>query len=158
LELAIGALVGVIALAYVAQMFLVPLAWGEIARGTFVPSIADSGALVIAVGIIGATVMPHALFLHSGLSGERIQPASEAERAKLVRFANREVVIALAVAGFVNMAMVVMACGAFHRGNADVVDIGVAYQTLTPLVGSMAAALFLTSLMASGISSSVVGT
>jgi manganese transport protein len=158
IELAIGALVGVISLAYVAQMFLVPLAWGEIAHGVLVPTISDGQALVIAVGIVGATVMPHALFLHSGLTGERIKPTTEDERAKLVRYSNMEVIIALTVAGLVNMVMVVMASGAFHRGHADVVDIGVAYQTLTPLVGSMAAAFFLTSLMASGISSSVVGT
>lgn len=158
LELAIGALVGVIALAYLAQMFFVPLPWGAIARGTFVPTIPDGQALVIAVGIIGATVMPHALFLHSGLSGERIKPATEDERAKLVRYSNAEVVIALTVAGLVNMTMVVMACGAFHRGHPQVADLGAAYQMLTPLFGPMAAGLFLTSLMASGIASSVVGT
>jgi manganese transport protein len=158
LELAIGALVGVIALAYLAELFFVPLEWGPLARGMFVPTIADGQALLIAVGIIGATVMPHALFLHSGLSGARIQPASDEDRRKLLRYANIEVVIALGVAGVVNMTMVAMAAGAFHPGHADIAEIGAAYRTLTPLFGAAAAGFFLTSLMASGISSSVVGT
>ncbi|RKP43419.1 Nramp family divalent metal transporter [Trinickia fusca] len=158
LELAIGAFVGVIALAYLAELFFVPLQWGPIVRGTLVPHLADSHALLIAVGIVGATVMPHALFLHSGLSGERIKPQSEDDTRKLLRYSNREVVIALAVAGLVNMVMVVMASGAFHRDYRGTAEIGTAYYTLTPVFGSMAAGLFLTALMASGISSSVVGT
>ncbi|GLU33315.1 Nramp family divalent metal transporter [Trinickia caryophylli] len=158
LELAIGALVGVIALAYTAQLFFVQLDWPALAHGTFTPSIADGEALLVAVGIIGATVMPHALFLHSGLTGERIRPRDDGDLRRLVRYANAEVVIALGVAGLVNMAMVAMAAGAFHRGHAQIAEIQAAYHTLTPLFGSMAAGLFLTSLMASGISSSVVGT
>lgn len=158
LELTIGALVGVIAVAYLAQLVLVPLDWQPLLRGTFVPTIANRDALFVAVGIIGATVMPHALFLHSGLSGQRIQPLSNDERRKLLRYSNLEVIIALSVAGVVNMAMVAMAAGAFHHGHSQVADIDVAYRTLTPLFGSVAAGLFLTSLMASGISSSVVGT
>lgn len=158
LELAIGAFVGVIALAYLAELFFVPLPWGPIMSGMFVPHLADSHALLIAVGIVGATVMPHALFLHSGLSGERIKPQSEDDTRKLLRYSNREVVIALAAAGLVNMVMVVMASGAFHRDYRGAAEIGTAYYTLTPVFGSMAAGLFLTALMASGISSSVVGT
>jgi manganese transport protein len=107
---------------------------------------------------VGATIMPHALFLHSGLSGGRIKPSNEQERAQLVRYANVETIIALTVAGLVNMGMVIMACGAFHSGHREVTEIGAAYRTLTPLFGSMAAGLFLTALMASGLSSSVVGT
>lgn len=158
IELAIGALVGLIAVAYLAQAMFVPVPWGAVLHGVFVPAVPDREALVVAAGIVGATVMPHALFLHSGLTGERIRPRTEQERATLVRYSNAEVIIALTVAGLVNMAMVVMACGAFHDGHREMTDIGMAYRTLTPLLGSMAAALFLTSLMASGISSSVVGT
>ncbi len=158
IELAIGALVGVVAVAYLAELILVPLDWRAVAHGTFVPTLPDDQALLVAVGIIGATVMPHALFLHSGLSGERIKPATEADRRKLVHYSNVEVVIALSVAGIVNMTMVAMAAGAFHGGHAQIAEIGEAYHTLTPLFGAMAAGLFLTALMASGISSSVVGT
>lgn len=158
IELAIGALVGLIAVAYLAQLGFVSTPWRPVLRGMFVPSVPDREALIVCAGIVGATIMPHALFLHSGLAGERVRPRDEQERAKLVRYANTEVIIALTVAGLVNMGMVVMACGAFHGGHRELTDIGAAYRTLTPLFGSMAAGLFLTSLMASGISSSVVGT
>lgn len=158
LEVAIGALVGLIAIAYIAQLLFVHVPWGAVLYGALVPTAPDREALVVAAGIVGATIMPHALFLHSGLTGQRIRPRTEQERAKLVRYSNAEVVIALTVAGLVNMAMVIMACGAFHGAHREVTDIGMAYRTLTPLFGSMAAGLFLTSLMASGISSSVVGT
>ncbi len=158
IELAIGALVGLIAIAYIAQLGFVAVPWRPVLRGMFVPAVADREALIVCAGIVGATIMPHALFLHSGLTGERVKPYTEQERAKLVRYSNIEVMMALTVAGLVNMAMVIMACGAFHEGHREVTEIGAAYRTLTPLFGSMAAGLFLTSLMASGISSSVVGT
>ncbi|MDU6672517.1 MAG: Nramp family divalent metal transporter, partial [Bradyrhizobium sp.] len=83
---------------------------------------------------------------------------NDAERRKLLRFSNQEVIIALAVAGLVNIAMVMMASGAFHAGYTDVEEIETAYHTLTPLLGIGAAAVFLLSLIASGISSSTVGT
>jgi manganese transport protein len=114
--------------------------------------------VTIAVGIIGATVMPHALFLHSGLTQARVAPRNETERTRLVRFSNIEVVIALSIAGLINMAMVIMASGAFHQGYPDVAEIESAYHTLAPLLGIGAAGIFLLSLIASGISSSVVGT
>jgi manganese transport protein len=79
-------------------------------------------------------------------------------RRKLLRFSNREVIIALTLAGLVNMAMVVMASAAFHKGHSDIAEIETAYHTLTPLLGVSAAAVFLVSLLASGVSSSVVGT
>lgn len=158
IELIIGALVAVIGLCYLVQMFLVPIAWGETLRGSVTPSIPDAAALTIAVGIIGATVMPHALYLHSGLTQDRAPARDARERRLLVRFSNWECVIALAVAGAVNMAMVMMASAAFHAGHSDVAEIETAYHTLTPLFGAGAATVFLVSLMASGISSSAVGT
>jgi manganese transport protein len=158
LELVIGALVGVIALCYLAELFIARVDWGAAAYHTVVPEIADANALLIAVGIIGATVMPHAVYLHSGLTQARTPPKNDEERRTLVRLSHREVVIALASAGAVNMAMVMMASSAFHAGHPEVAEIETAYHTLTPLLGLGAAALFLTSLIASGISSSVVGT
>ncbi|MBE7245419.1 MAG: Nramp family divalent metal transporter, partial [Actinomycetospora chiangmaiensis] len=85
-------------------------------------------------------------------------PRTEADRALLVRFSDREVIVALALAGLVNMAMVIMAASAFHLGHREVAEIGQAYRTLTPLLGPAAGAAFLVSLIASGLSSSVVGT
>jgi manganese transport protein len=158
MEIVIGALVAVISLCYLTEVLIAPVAWGQAALHAALPIIPDAAALTIAVGIVGATVMPHALYLHSGLTGARVAPRNPAERRLLLRFSNWEVLIALGLAGLVNMAMVVMAAGAFHHGHSNVADIDVAYHTLTPLLGAGAAAIFLVSLLASGISSSVVGT
>jgi manganese transport protein len=123
-----------------------------------VPRLPDAGAVTIAVGIVGATVMPHAIFLHSGLTQNRAPARNDNERRQLLRFSNIEVLVALSVAGLVNMAMVVMAASAFHEGHSDVAEIETAYSTLTPLLGPAAAGAFLTALLASGLSSSAVGT
>jgi manganese transport protein len=158
LELIIGAIVGVICLCYLLEMFIAPVDWAAAAYHTVVPRLADSEALLLAVGIIGATVMPHAIYLHSGLTQARVPVRDDNDRRMVLRFSNREVVIALAVAGLVNMAMVMMASSAFHAGHPEVAQIETAYHTLTPLLGAAAAAIFLVSLIASGISASTVGT
>ncbi len=158
LEIVIAVLVGVIGLSYLAEVLIAPVDWAAAGRGVVVPGIPDGAALTIAVGIIGATVMPHALYLHSGLTQHRAPARDDRERGLLVRYSNREVLVALTVAGLINMAMVVMAAAAFHLGHADVAEIGLAYRTLSPLLGPAAAGIFLVSLLASGLSSSVVGT
>jgi manganese transport protein len=158
MEILIGALVATIALCYLIELFIAPVAWGEAALGMVTPQMPDGAALMISVGIIGATVMPHAVYLHSGLTQARAPARNDHERRMLLRFSNREVVIALAIAGMVNMAMVMMAAAAFHLGYSDVAAIETAYHTLTPLLGAAAAGVFLVSLIVSGISSSVVGT
>ena len=158
MELIIGALVTLIGLCYLAEVLIAPIDWKSAGLGLLQPALPDSLALTIAVGIIGATVMPHAIYLHSGLTQNRADIETDADRRKLLKFSNIEVVLALAVAGLVNMAMVMMAASAFHQGHANVAEIETAYHTLTPLLGVAAAAIFLTSLIASGISSSVVGT
>ncbi|MGA9598861.1 MAG: Nramp family divalent metal transporter [Methylocystis sp.] len=158
LELAIGAFVGVIGLCYLVEMFIAPVDWASAASHAVTPQIADAGALFIAVGIVGATVMPHAIYLHSGLMQARTPTRNDRERRQLLRFSNREVVIALTIAGLVNVAMVMMAAGAFHAGHSDVAEIETAYHTLAPLLGAGAAGVFLLSLIASGLSSSTVGT
>ena len=158
LELIIGSLVAIICLCYLIEMFIAPVDWGAAALGTITPQIADAGALLLSVGIIGATVMPHAVYLHSSLTQARIPAKDDHEKRAVVRISNWEVTIALAVAGLVNMAMVMMASSAFHAGHSDVAEIESAYHTLTPLLGAAAAGFFLVSLIASGVSSSVVGT
>ena len=158
IELIIASMVSVIALCYLVEVFIVPIDWVSAAVHTVVPQIADAQALLLAVGIVGATVMPHAVYLHSGLTQARMPVRDDGERRKLVRFSNREVIIALTVAGLVNMAMVMMASSAFHAGHPEVAEIENAYHTLTPLFGVGAAAVFLISLIASGISASTVGT
>ena len=158
MELIIGGLVAVISVCYLIEMFIAPVAWGQAGLGLVIPSMPDAAALTITVGIIGATVMPHAVYLHSGLTQHRAPGADARGRRLLLRFSNRECVIALAIAGAVNMAMVIMAAAAFHQGHSEVAEIETAYHTLTPLLGGAAATVFLVSLMASGISSSAVGT
>ena len=158
LELVIGSMVALIGTCYLVELFIVPVDWAAVAVHSLTPQIADAGALMLAVGVIGATVMPHAVYLHSGLTQARTPVRDDAERRRVLRFSNREVILALAFAGAVNMAMVIMASGAFHAGHSDVAEIETAYHTLTPLLGMGAAAVFLISLIASGISSSTVGT
>ncbi|HEY1930833.1 MAG TPA: Nramp family divalent metal transporter [Acetobacteraceae bacterium] len=158
MEIIIGALVGTIGICYLIEMFIAPVNWGSAAVHTVLPELPDAAALTISVGIIGATVMPHAIYLHSGLTQGRVPARNDTERRKLLRFSNKEVVIALSVAGLVNMAMVMMASAAFHAGHPEVAQIETAYHSLTPLLGIGAASVFLVSLIASGISSSVVGT
>jgi manganese transport protein len=158
MELIIGAFVATIALCYFIELFFAPVDWKAATLSTVMPKIPNGEALLIAVGIIGATVMPHAVYLHSGLTQNRVVPRNESERRKLIHYSNWEVIVALAMAGLVNMAMVMMASSAFHAGHSDVAEIESAYHTLTPLLGGAAAGVFLVSLIASGMSSSVVGT
>jgi manganese transport protein len=158
IELIIGSMVSIIALCYVVELFIAPVDWTSAAMHTVLPQLPDAEALLLSVGIIGATVMPHAVYLHSGLTQARMPVRNDTERRKVLRFSNWEVIIALVVAGLVNMAMVMMASGAFHAGHPEVAEIETAYHTLTPLLGIGAAGVFLLSLIASGISSSTVGT
>ncbi len=116
------------------------------------------GSITLAVGIVGATVMPHAIYLHSGLTQARLFFANAGERRKAVVMSNREVLLALGVAGLVNLAMIAMAAGAFHDGAHDhIAEIETAYRTLAPLLGLGAAGLFMLALLVSGFSSSIVG-
>ena len=158
IELIIGAMVSVIGLCYLIEMFIAPVDWASAAVHTFTPQLADAEALLLAVGIIGATVMPHAVYLHSGLTQGRMPVRDDGERRKVLRFSNQEVIVALTVAGLVNMAMVMMASSAFHAGHPEVAEIETAYHTLTPLLGAAAAGVFLLSLVVSGVSASTVGT
>lgn len=157
-ELIIGSFVAIIALCYLVEVLIAPIDWAQAALHTVKPEIADAGALLLSVGIIGATVMPHAVYLHSGLTQGRVPADTDREKRIVVRISNWEVLAALAAAGLVNMAMVMMASSAFHAGHSDVAEIQTAYHTLAPLLGIGAAGVFLLSLIASGISSSVVGT
>jgi manganese transport protein len=159
IELLIGGLVGVIGASYLVELFIAPPDWPAVAFHTVVPRLDGNEAVLLAVGIIGATVMPHAIYVHSGFTQDRIVARTDRERRRLLRFSNREVVLALCLAGLVNMARVAMAASVFHDGvHDDVAEISTAYHTLIPVLGSCAAGVFLVSLIASGLSSSAVGT
>jgi manganese transport protein len=158
IELIITGFVGIISLAYLIELFIAPPDWGQVFYHTIVPQLAGPDSVTLAVGIVGATVMPHAIYLHSALMTNRVKASSTKQQRRLVKYSNIEVVIALSLAGLVNMAMVAMASTMFHQGHADVGEIETAYHTLLPLMGVVAAGAFMASLMASGLSSSVVGT
>ncbi len=158
MEIAIGVLVAVIGTCYLIELTIAPVAWPQAALHSVLPTMPDGSALMISVGIVGATIMPHAIYLHSGLTQSRGPARTSGERAKLLRFSNREVIVALSIAGLVNMATVVLASSAFHSGHSDVAEIETAYHMLTPLLGAGAGLVFLVSLIASGLSSSTVGT
>lgn len=157
LEAAIASFVVVIGVAYVFELFVArPQGW--IAGGALSVAL-PQGAAYLAVGIIGATVMPHVIFLHSSLTQNRIRPSGEAEARAIYRYEIFDVVLALGAAGIINVAMLVVAASVFHSsGHVEVATIGQAYQTLTPLLGPVAAIVFAVALLASGVSSSVVGT
>jgi manganese transport protein len=158
IELIITAFVGIISLAYLIELFIAPPAWGQFFYHSVVPELAGADSVTLAAGIVGATVMPHAIYLHSAMMTNRVDAASDVQRRRLIRYSNLEVLVALSLAGLVNMAMVAMAATMFHQGHADVGEIETAYHTLLPLMGVVAAGAFMTSLLASGLSSSVVGT
>jgi manganese transport protein len=158
IELVITGFVGIIGLAYLVELVIAPPDWGAFALGSVVPRLNGGDSLTLAVGIIGATVMPHAIYLHSALMINRVPTATEADRRMALRYSNLEVMIALGIAGLINMAMLAMAATMFHSGHSDVGEIESAYRTLLPLMGVVAAGAFMASLLASGLSSSVVGT
>lgn len=158
IEVAITALVGVICACYIVELMIAPPHWAAVALHSVVPRLDDAQAITLAVGIVGATVMPHAIYLHSGLTQNRIIPRDDVERGQLISLSNREVLVALSIAGMVNIAMVTMAATVFHPAHEGVAQIETAYRTLIPLLGSAAAGIFLLSLFASGLSSSAVGT
>jgi len=159
LEAFIGGCGIVIALCYVVETILARPNWGQVLYHSVVPSLPGNDAVLLAVGIVGATVMPHVIYLHSGLTQGRVPPASEEETRRIYRFYKIDVLLAMGMAGLVNMAMLYMAARVFHfSGHTDVADITSAYKTLTPLLGGFSALVFAISLIASGISSSHVGT
>jgi manganese transport protein len=158
IELIITGFVGVIGLSYLIELIIAPPDWGAFVFHSVVPQLTSADSVTLAVGIVGATVMPHVIYLHSALMAGRVLANGDTERRRLLRFSNIEVVVALSIAGLINMAMVTMAATMFHLGHSDVGEIETAFHTLLPLMGVVAAGAFMASLLASGVSSSVVGT
>ncbi len=161
LEGTIVAIVMVIGICYVIELFYAQPDLGLAAQSTpSIPSFAGSSeALLLSVGIIGATVMPHVIWLHSALLQDRIRPANESESRRLMRFTWIDVLIAMTIAGLINVAMLVMAASTFYKsGLHHVESLEVAHKTLVPLLGSAASAIFALALLASGLASSAIGT
>ncbi|AXH00793.1 divalent metal cation transporter (plasmid) [Deinococcus wulumuqiensis] len=158
LELMIGGFVLMIGLAYLVQFVMARPTLAELGAG-FVPSFSGAGSVYLALGIIGATVMPHVIYLHSALTQGRVVVTSEHQKQQLARLSRLDVVLAMGLAGLINMAMLAVAAATFHgQGVAGTGDLETAYHTLTPLLGSAASVAFAVALLASGVSSTVVGT
>lgn len=159
LEAVITVLIGSVAAAYVLELLLSRPQLPALAGGLLLPSFSGPHSVYLAAGILGATVMPHVIYLHSALTQRRIPARSARAKRRVYRFTRVDVVLAMSVAGFVNLAMLAMAAATFHfSGRQDVAEIETAYETLSPLLGPLASGAFGFSLLASGLSSSAVGT
>jgi manganese transport protein len=159
LEAGISVLVGIVVASFVYELFDASPDGGEVAKHLVVPGFAGSESLLLATGIIGATVMPHVIYLHSALTQRRIVGRDSAERKRILNFEKVDVVIALSLAGLVNLAMMIVAAALFHSSGLTGVDsIDGAYEGLQTLVSDRAATIFGVALLASGFASSSVGT
>ena len=150
--------VSIISFGYLYEVFIAKPDPSAVLYHSFVPIIANPNAMLISVGIIGATVMPHALFVHSWLTKNKVKDKSIQERRVLRRLHLTENIVILSVAGMVNAAIMIMAAAAFNTHFSNIASISEAYKTLVPLFGLGAGTVFIITLLASGISSSVVGT
>jgi manganese transport protein len=158
LELLIGAMLALVAAIYVVELALSHPAPTAFMEGALVPMLSGKDSLYLAAGILGATVMPHVIYLHSALSRSDAQTFAAVPRRLLWRSSRWDVAVAMTIASFVNMAMLAMAAAVFHPAHAGVAGIETAYRTLEPLLGPFAAHIFGLSLIIAGLASTVVGT
>lgn len=159
LEAVITTLVGVVGVSYLVETYLDKPDWGQVLFHTVVPQFSGPESILLATGILGATVMPHAIFLHSALTQNRIVVKDPEKQRRLYGYEIVDVAIAMGMASLINGAMLIMAASTFYyQGYKTVGTIQEAYRTLQPLLGRMSGVVFATSLLASGLSSSSVGT
>ncbi len=159
LEALITAMVGVVAVCYLFETILDRPDWGLVAYHAVIPQLPGPEAVLLAAGILGATVMPHAIYLHSSLTQGRIVVQDPALQRKVFRYELMDVLLAMGLAGFINAAMLIMAASTFfQQGMTHVATIEEAHRTLEPLLGPAASWVFAISLLAAGLSSASVGT
>ena len=159
LEAVITAFVAVIGVCYVGELWFAHPPLGTVAKHAVTPEFAGNESILLAVGILGATVMPHVIYLHSALTQHRIVPRNDDEARTLYKYTRIDVLIAMAIAGLINMAMLVVAATVFFgSGLHDVESLEGAHRTLEPILGGASSVLFALALTASGLSSSTVGT
>lgn len=159
LEAVITAMVAIIALCYVLELFLSRPDALQLGKSFLPPRFEGTDSVYLAVGILGATVMPHVIYLHSALTQQRITKTNDKIGQKLFRFEVIDILIAMPIAGFINAAMLLMAAATFHaNGFVNIDAIEDAHKTLEPLLGSAAPIIFAVSLLFAGLSSSTVGT
>lgn len=157
-EAGISGMVLIVVLAFAFQTFLAQPDWGEVTLGMFTPHFDGVDSLILATGILGATVMPHAIYLHSSLTQSRIIGRNENEKRRIFRFEFIDIIIAMIIAGAINMSMLIIAAAVFHTQGVIVEDLDVAYNGLKDALGPMAAVSFGLGLLIAGLASSSVGT
>jgi manganese transport protein len=158
-EAVITAFVFVIGICYLAELWLAHPPLGTVARHAVVPNFAGSESVLLAVAILGATVMPHVIYLHSALTQNRVVPRNDEEAKTLYRYTRIDVVIAMTIAGLINISMLVIAATVFYgSGLTDIESLEGAHRTLEPILGGASSVLFALALTASGLSSATVGT
>ena len=150
--------VSVISFGYIYEVLVAKPDPAQIIYHSFVPSVINSSALLVAVGVIGATVMPHVIFLHSALTRDKVKGSTVEQRSRFRKYHLTETIIILSIAGAINAIIMIMAAVAFNPSNSNIQSISEAYKTLIPLFGLVAANIFLITLLSSGIASSIVGT
>ena len=159
LEAVIAAMVLVIGVCYLGELFYANPPLGLAAKHAVLPQFSGRESILLAVGILGATVMPHVIYLHSALMQQRVVPQNDDEARRLMRFTRIDVVIAMTIAGVINMAMLIMAASVFFKSGLHNVDsLEGAHKTLSPILGGASSTLFALALLGSGLSSSAVGT
>lgn len=157
-EIVIASLVAVISVAYAIELFLAKPDWSQIGLHTLVPSLPNGEALLIAVGMLGATVMPHVIYLHSQLVQCRKTPETNSQKLKHFKLERTDIILAMNIAFLVNAAMVIVSASVFFAQGMEVNSIEQAHRSLAPLLGSLSSGAFALALLASGLSSSAVGT
>jgi manganese transport protein len=159
LEAVIAVLVGVIGICYLAELGFAHPNYGSVLHHAVTPEFGGREAVLLSVGILGATVMPHVIYLHSALTQDRLVATTREDARTLLRYTRIDVVIAMSIAGLINVAMLVMAAATFFRkGLLHVDSLESAHRTLEPILGRASGTLFALALIASGLSSSAVGT
>jgi manganese transport protein len=159
LEAVIAAFVAVIGVCYLAELWLAHPPLATVAKHAVVPEFQGNESVLLAVGILGATVMPHVIYLHSALTQHRIVPRNDDEARRLYKYTRVDVLIAMAIAGLINVAMLVVAATVFFgSGLTNIASLETAHRTLEPILGGASSVLFALALTASGLSSSTVGT
>jgi manganese transport protein len=159
LEAVITGMVGIVVVGFAFEILSVKPDGGEALKHLVIPGFGNTESILLATGIIGATVMPHVIYLHSALTQRRVVGRNEREKRQILRFERIDVVIAMALAGLVNISMMAMAAGLFHTsGLVEVDSIEGAYDGLRDYLSSNAAVVFGIALLASGLASSSVGT
>ncbi len=156
-ETAIVGFLGVILLGFLYDTLNIGFDGGDAAAG-FVPGFAGTDSILLATGILGATVMPHVIYLHSALTQRRMPVRNDTDRRTLLRFTRIDVTIAMTLAGLVNMSMLVIAASLFHGGGVEIDSIEDAHAQFGSLAGNGTALAFALALLASGLASSSVGT